>query len=281
VLAEEARILGLTVNDMKTVTWKKANYKAHLDEADRLREAIAAEAELDLTDYDMSPYADILTVTPPDPHQVDRLAAVRVLDRWNDLAGGAETAMPQPSEHRAVSELVPYALGILAGDTNTDPQVLANVMQLLRYEKPMTPAVAQYLLGRDDGGLVVAAFDDLLDQDVYLNGWQTWWLHDPVARRLEFLSGARASRRIKWSSEAFSSAEQSPILGAYAALTLARHKQISLESLLGLYNRGSVTVRPILVAAIAHLKPTADVKRALSDDSRLYSWVYTWAMSDA
>jgi len=37
VLSEEARMMGLTVNDHKTVPWRRAKYEAHLDEADALR----------------------------------------------------------------------------------------------------------------------------------------------------------------------------------------------------------------------------------------------------
>ena len=38
VLSEEARLMGLTVNDMKTITWGHAKYEQQLDEADRLRQ---------------------------------------------------------------------------------------------------------------------------------------------------------------------------------------------------------------------------------------------------
>jgi hypothetical protein len=71
------------------------------------------------------------------------------------------------------------------------------------------------------------------------------------------------------------------MLGAHAALTLARHERIGLDELFRIYARSSITVRPILVAAIALLGPGRDVARAVKDDSTQHTWVYDHAASNA
>lgn len=57
-------------------------------------------------------------------------------------------------------------------------------------------------------------------------------------------------------------------------MTLARHGRITLEDLLPIYVRSSKTVRPILVSAIAWLKPSAKIERAIIEESALHRWVY-------
>ena len=65
VLEEETRLVGLTVNDLKTVTWGRNRYSDQLDLADSLRTEIAEDAELDLTDYDEDEYGQVVAVQKP------------------------------------------------------------------------------------------------------------------------------------------------------------------------------------------------------------------------
>lgn len=275
VLSEEARVIGLTVNDLKTVTWRRARYEAHLDEADALRQEIADEAELDLTEFDADDYDDSVVVTSPDKRDVDLLASARVLERWESVAGrrGIVSARRR-AEHRAVRELLPFALATLGTAPGTDGEILTTCIRLLRYEQTATPAVGRYLSGRNDESLVLVAFDGLLRRRAYVNGWQTWWLQQPVARLSGFATGRGSRARLRWVRNALGTAEHTPVLRAHAAMTLARHRQIGLDELLGLYARSSTTVRPVLVAAIALLAPVASVARAVKDDSTLHQWVY-------
>jgi hypothetical protein len=145
----------------------------------------------------------------------------------------------------------------------------------------MTPAVATYLLDRDDDAAVIAALDKLLASRSYLNGWQTWWLQHPVARLAGFAKGSGARRRLRWVRGALTSAEHTPVLRAEAARTLARHQRISLDELLSIYDRSSDIVRPVLAGAVAILKPGADVRRAIVGDSKLNQWSYEWAAKHA
>jgi len=281
VLSEEARMMGLTVNDHKTVPWRRAKYEAHLDEADALRQEIADEAELDLTEFDMDKY-DLVVTTPPDKNDVDVLASAGVLERWESVAGRRGLVPDRrKAEHRAVLELLPAALATLGTKPGARSWILATCMRLLRYEQTATPAVGRYLIGQNDQGPVLDAFDLLLRSRAYVNGWQTWWLQQPVARLPGFATGRGSGPRLRWARNALSTAEHTPVLGAHAAMTLARHRQIELDELLGIYARSSTTVRPILVAAIALLKPGPGVARAVKDDSALHKWVYDHAASYA
>jgi RNA-directed DNA polymerase len=124
---------------------------------------------------------------------------------------------------------------------------------------------------------VLDAFDGLLKSRSYLNGWQTWWLQQPVARLAGFASGAGAKRRLAWARAALTSAEHTPVLRAEGARTLARHRRIDLDEVLGIYDRSSNIVRPVLAAGVALLKPTAAVRKAVTGDSQLNGWVYDWA----
>jgi hypothetical protein len=62
---------------------------------------------------------------------------------------------------------------------------------------------------------------------------------------------------------------------------LARHEQISLEEILGIYDRSSDIVRPSLAGAIALLQPPADVRRAIVGESKLNEWAYEWGAGSA
>ena len=150
-------MMGLTVNDHKTVPWRRAKYEAHLDEADALRQEIADEAELDLTEFDMDKY-DLVVTTPPDKNDVDVLASAGVLERWESVAGRRGLVPDRrKAEHRAVLELLPAALATLGTKPGARSWILATCMRLLRYEQTATPAVGRYLIGQNDQGPVLDA----------------------------------------------------------------------------------------------------------------------------
>jgi RNA-directed DNA polymerase len=240
VLEEESRLLGLTVNDSKTLTWSRSKYESHLYEVEKLRAEIAEEAELDLTGFDTDTYSGAVVVTTtPDTDEVELLSAFRVIDRWQLAAGRGRVAPRNRTEHRAIVELLPFALSTLHGQPGTPTDVLNQCMLLLRYERTMTPAVATYLTSRQDEQDVLAAFDKLLRSKSYLNGWQAWWLQQPLARVVGFANGDGAPRRLRWARAVLVSAESTPVLRAEAARTLARHGRIGLGELLAIYDRSS------------------------------------------
>ena len=280
VLADESRAIGLTVNDLKTVTWTTAKYTASLNRAEALRTEIAAEAELDLTRLEVD-YEGTVDVAPPEKGDVVALAAVRVLERWDKIAGRGRAAQASRPERRAVVKLLPAALKTLEVNPATDPDVLALCMKVLRYERTATPAVASYLMTRGDDEVIIGAFDKLLAAKAYINGWQVWWLQQPIARHAGFASGPRSKARRAWVEDAFMVADHSPVLRAHAALTLARLGMAVSRALLSLYDRTTATLRPVITAAIALSKPAAAVTAAVRGDSLLHAWTYDWASTHA
>jgi hypothetical protein len=274
--------MGLTMNDLKTVTWRRSKYETQLDEGDRLRKEIADDAELDLTEFAEDTYnGTFVVVEEPNEDDVDFLTAIRVLERWDRVAGRGTVPARRGAEHRAVLEILPFALATLANDPQTTSEILSLCMKLLRYERSMTPAVCRYLITRNDDDAVLAAFDRLLRGTWYLNDWQTWWLQQPMARISGFGSGSRAAKRIEWLRQSLKSAEHTPILHANAALTLARFQQINVGEILQMYDRSSNVVRPVLVAAIGLLRPMDNIRRSVVDDSQLHRWIYDWAAQNA
>jgi RNA-directed DNA polymerase len=281
VLAEEARLVGLTVNDLKTVTWGREKYELHLDEADRLRQEIADAAKIDLTLVDVHPYDGTVVEQPPEQDEVDLLGSVLVLDRWVSIAGRGNVAARRRAEHRAVLELVPWALRTLQTEPSSPDGVLDICTRMLRYERTLTPAVARYLTARNEDDRVLAAFDRLLKAKAYLNGWQTWWLQQPLARLQAFPTGPGSKARMAWERNALTSAEHTPVLRAHAALALARHRAITMDELLPIFDRSSVTVRPVLAAAVALLQPGEPMRAAVTGDSAVCRWAYDWAAVNA
>lgn len=279
VLASEARMLGLTVNELKTVTWGAAKYKSHLDKADQLRQEIADEAEIDLTQYDHE-YDGTVIAEPPTQDQIDAHASVLVLKRWARVAGRGRVAQARKVEHRAVLDLLPAALAQLSAQRETDPQILDLCNRMLRFERTTTPAVASYLTTRDDAE-VLASFDRLLKSRPYLNGWQTWWLQQPMTRHAGFATGPGAKARVEWARSALVAADHTPVLRAHAALVLARHGKVDQVELLDIYDRSSATVRPVVAVAVALLKPSAAIRDAVTGDSVLNRWSYEWSARHA
>lgn len=286
ILAEEARSLGLTVNDLKTVTWTTSKYVANLDRAESLRAEIAAEGKLNLkrleTEYDTAPLVEFsLTGDTESSATDDVLASLRVLERWDRIAGRARWSQANRPEHRAVVELLPAALKTLESDPETDPTALAICMKILRYERTVTPAVASYLLTRNDETAVLTAFNELLAAKAYLNGWQTWWLQEPLSRLPGFADGPGSSVRRRWAQNTLKASENSPVLGAHAALTLAQIGLMNAGQILTIYDRSNTTLRPVLAAALAFCRPDRSVAEAVRGDSVLHAWIYDWAANHA
>lgn len=274
VLSEEARSLGLVLNDSKVLTYKAKTYAERLDHAELLRVEIAEDAALDLT-FMLATYDDI-QIVDPERADVEHLAAVRVLERWKSVAGRGSIADGRRAEHAALLQLVPLALRELSKSRDDAPGAIGICMQLLRFEQTMTPAVCEFLLSRNDEDALLSSFDKLLKDDVYLTGWQAWWIQQPLARTT-FATGTGSMRRRNWLKAQFEDARRSPILRANAAKTLARHKLVSADDLLRVYDRSSPIERPIIVEAIALLKPTKNVRDAVIGDSKLHDWVFDWA----
>jgi RNA-directed DNA polymerase len=280
-LSEEARLMGMVLNDSKMFTWSRSRYSDYLEESDQLRSEIAGQAELDLESFEVDQYDDVTTFNDFDLDDVELLTATRILERWSEVASSGRVPDDRRAEHRALLQLLPVAFAALSATGSSSDEALNVSMQMLRYEQTMTPHVARYLIGQTDEAGVLRAFDHLLRQDAYLTGWQTWWLQQPLSRIPNFSKGRGGPRRRKWASDAFASADRSPVLRSQAAMTLARHRLIDVDQLLRVYDRSTPVVRPIVVAAIALLTPTEGITRAVTSDSQLDRWVFDWARQNA
>lgn len=241
---------------------------------------MADEAAFDLTQFTVD-YDEAIVEEFPEPNDIESLAAKKVIERWSTSAGVDGISRGRQGKYRALLELVPLALAVLARTEDTDSVLLEHIMRILRYERYLTPSVSRYLAGRKDAGLLTYAFDKLLRSNAYLNGWQSWWLQDCIARRPEFGMGVGRARRVKWLRSARDAAERSSVLRAYASLSLARHKEATVREALAAYDRTSVSVRPILVAALALLHPTGNVRKAIIQDDVVYGWIFDWAQANA
>lgn len=280
ILAEEARGMGFFLNDSKVVPYRRTTYKKRLEEAERLRTEIAEEAEIDLTHF-LATYDGDVEISPPEAKDVEVLTAVRVLERWDRVAGKGQIAEGRRSEHVALLQLLPVALKALSATIEDAPGALDIAMRMLRYEQTMTPSVCEFLLTRADEGAVIKAFDSLLKSKAYLTGWQAWWLQQPLARLSGLLTGTGAHKRRDWIVSNFADARRSPVLRAASSVTMARHGLITVEELLVVYDRASLVERPMVVEAMALLKPPKPVRDAVTGDSKLHGWVYDWAILHA
>jgi RNA-directed DNA polymerase len=272
VLEEEARRVGLTINDQKTITWSRGKFEEYIKYARELRADITGEEDPEVD----SDYVDEEDEEEESP-AFDSYIASDILDRWVSVAGRGRVAPRRRAEHRVIVELIPAALRGLAKEAVFNSDILRDCMKLLRFERTVTPYVGKYFLKFSREDQLLDEFDKLLRSRSYLNGWQTWWLQQPVARLAGFATGPGSTRRVRWARTALSTTEHSPVLQAEAARTLARHGQIDLNELLSMYDRSGNIVQPVLTSAIALLRPGAHIRRAVIGDSKIHQWIYEWA----
>jgi RNA-directed DNA polymerase len=279
-LSEQSRRMGLVLNDSKALTFKKRTYERHLTRAAELREEIASAASVDLTELYIDYDGDIEIVRPAEL-DVELLSAVRLLERWKQVAGRGHVAERNRQEHVALVRLLPLALRALQSASADAENALSIALQLLRFEQKLTPQVCRFLATRTDYSAVIEALDLFLAKAPYLTAWQTWWLSQVVAGLPGFAVGTDrfARRRREWLENAHGQTIDNQILRAHTALALARCQLIGEADLLALYDRSGDVARPTVVAAIAAVKPSASTRKAITEDSKLHSWIYDWSAS--
>lgn len=279
ILSEEARSIGLLLNDSKVLTYRRATYEDRLARAEALRIDIAADAEIDLIQV-LETYDGTPEMVEPEQEEVDRLTAVRVLERWERTAGRGQVSDSKRAEYAALLRLLPVALHELSKAPDDAPGALDISRKLLRYEQTITPSVCEFYSSRGVDTPLLETLDKLLTRRTYLTGWQAWWLQQPLAR-LDLTADPGAKRRVTWLRSAYSDASRSPVLRAHAAKTMARHGLITAEELLTLYDRSSAVERPVVVEAMALVKPAKNLQNAVTGDNKLHKWIFDWAIQHA
>lgn len=175
ILSEQARRLGLFLNDSKVVTYKVATYRNVVESASSLRVAIAHEVEWDLTHLVLGYDGDVVEVYPEDA-EVAIGSSLRLLKMWNEIAGDGSIAEGERARHSALVNLLPTALWLLATSQEMVPGVLPICRNLLVYEQTLTPAVSSYLARLQDREALYMEVVNLFSADGHLSGWQVWWL---------------------------------------------------------------------------------------------------------
>lgn len=271
ILDEEARKLGLILNDSKTRTWRKDRYVASLKSARELKEKIAEESEVNLTQVMEGPYDT--WILSPDPDDIEVLTSVRLLERWQEVAGSGEVLEDQRAEHIAILELLPGAFEVLEPEPEMIQSTLQIALQMLKYEQRLTPHICRFLVSHTDVDPVLTAVDDFLGPDPYLTGWQTWWLQTAVGSFDEFREGTRGDRLIDWVQNSVQRFGHNDLLAAHFLHTLARHGATTQDELLARYDRSSSVARHPLVIGMGHIGINEPLTTAIAKDSLPHRWL--------
>lgn len=273
-LENEARRLGLTLNDSKTVIRRGETYQSSLEARDELLREVGEEAQLDLTAVHLG--------RGYDPDEVDleqddvaTAALMKLLGRWAEHDDDVRRSS-------ILSQLMPFTLSHLPADVES-PTVLAACMKMLRTEQALTPAVTGYLLRSTDTdeGTVLTAFDDLLALNPYLTPWQAAWVTPALSRCLGFASGPGGQARADWLRSIWTDGRAAEPMRAAVASGLARHRVVSVDELLAAFETFSQTSRPALAAAIGltGVRANSGKARSVKANDQLSSWMFDFGKS--
>lgn len=243
LLEHEARTLGLSLNDAKTVIRKKNLYEQDLTAHDALLKEISEQVELDLTDVIPGYGGDLLV--EPEQEEVERGKWPAVLEQW--LACSPSDDRPR---YNVLTQLVPAALSRLSSECNAEISEVCH--RALRREQSLTPAIARWMLTLPDTQHpdLLTIFDRLLEADAYITPWQTAWLAPMLSRVQTFAAGEAGSQRAAWLRETWDSRQTpEPVLAAVAQ-TLARHRIVNVEEILRAIEHTAETNHADLAAAL-------------------------------
>ncbi|MGL5826225.1 MAG: reverse transcriptase domain-containing protein [Nocardioides sp.] len=284
LLEHEARRIGLTLNDSKTIIRTIRTYSDEIEHRDAVLKEVADEAELDLTDFDFFSEYEIM-ILEPDQSAVQLEASRRVLLRYGEHRVGDKE---EPKVLQTLLGLLPSALlrlseAVHANQIEVDLDVLKLCMEMLRTEQTLTPQISRYLGAAVafDEAAVLNVFDGLLMSDPYITPWQTFWLGPHLGRSSKFTAKKSGSKRAAWLQSVWNSTAASEPVKSGLATTLARHKLIEKNDLLAAYDRFSETGRPGIAAAIGVAEPNKSdaAIAALCREDGLSEMAYDWGVA--
>jgi hypothetical protein len=270
VFDEEARLLGLFVNERKTYTMRRSRYAELREEDNQHLSGILRAVSDELTQFD--PYTS--ESVSPSQAEVLRGAAVHMLSPWQSQvmpptqAGDTQTQIVVAKSIRRAFEV----LGLLA-----DPTGLSACSTVMQFEPQLTPTVVTYLraiAGAGRGDLVWQVAKHILTT-VALTRWQKlWWLHllasDKVALAVsdEWI--------VDWIR--LSTGDNSEYLRTQAIWALARNYRLNSEDWRRVSQTATRLSGPTLAASLHCVyNLTASHHRVLLKSDKLDRLVYDWA----
>ncbi len=258
-LAEQARALGLTLNERKTTTPKLQSYM------------ISVLYQLALVESDDE------TAQPPDADppaeareksEADRLAHYEEIERQNlqaarDLVAQLAAGDSAPEELRSPGQLGVgrFRGAVLTLSREKDPAALPAFVRLAEYVPSLTPQLCWYVkqLQEVEPEAVSRQLDAALVQ-IPLGGWQSLWFAHLV--RIIGLSGGERSVRTQFLEKARKDSTH-PVLQAEASLGLSKTGGLSTRELVD-----ALLVEPSAVASW-YVKGAVDARASDRDDKIL------------
>ncbi|MCH6169839.1 RNA-directed DNA polymerase [Pseudonocardia alaniniphila] len=172
IFDEEARKLGLTVNERKTRTQTIAEYGKSLDAGAERLQKITKEVAADLTDF--NPYDD--SIITPSEAQVQEGAAEAILEYWRKEKSTGQGRLDLLAQMELAS-LLRHSLSIL--EVLARPSAIEHCADILQSDPQLTPQVVRYLAAlseAEQGGVRSAA--RYIIENIPLNRWQRLWFLD-------------------------------------------------------------------------------------------------------
>jgi hypothetical protein len=272
VFDEEARRLGLFVNERKTYTMSRGRYTELREEDNQHLAGILRLVSEELTQFD--PYTS--ESVNPSQAEVLRGAAVRMLSQWQS-AIAATTHTDDTQNPIAVTKGVRTAFGVLK--LLADLSALPACSTVMQFEPQLTPNIIAYLkaIAAAGHGTLVWQVARHTVTTVALTRWQKLWLlhllaSDNVASAV---SDDQIGEWIRWNTW-----DSSEYVRTQAIWALARNQRLNGED----WNRVSQTATrlggPTLAASLHSVSNvTASHHRVLLKSDKLDRLVYNWAPS--
>lgn len=289
--AREARAIGLTLNESKTFTYTKENYRDWLSSFSEAEQVLFEDSSVEDDDLQLlfqDDYSDDVQITIPDqgpdafpdddddvltPSTTDRMtsfltltvaqerAAARAWQLW--IQENQSDTSFSSLEVSATQKMLKKALPILGQANNEDP--LPHLSKLLRGEPALTPQIAAYLAelgewGPEQRQRIRRALDALV-AEANFSVWQQLWIAE-AAGSIRAVKGTPA--HYEWLEECV--ATSAPALAATAAAALGRLRRGNSDQLTRALDRVGPAWRTLVLWGLARIDHTA---AAAAADNRL------------
>jgi reverse transcriptase-like protein len=260
---EEARTLGLAVNERKTKIVELESYGKIISSASRRLQEISESARATLTEFD--PYTE--RVIEPEEAEVQQAAAAEVVQYWAAHRGGSLDVGDQIE----LANLLDRALMLLG--TVRNASAVPFCTDILQLDPQVTPQVIKYLIemSKEDPDEIKHRLHCIV-QSVPLSRWQRLWALYAYSQEslASFDSGPR-----EWMASNLS--DSSEVVRSTAAWALAMSRSLKISDWCRLAETATSLGRPWLAASLAADLGWTEKERvtAVSGD-RLDRDIYRW-----